>query len=195
MSAHPLTTFVYETFGQGFGELLLAGYGAEPGGSRRKLYLTESEAGAENDWVIELVAYRPLCGDDPLVLAALLKLLLSSPNLSTHFEFEVGELLAELRWPDDPETRRQVDEVIVGYAGLLYDKRVDARAGRRASATSEGGCYYLLSGYVREARSSAGGAPTLTPGLVYFDDGFIRALKEGRVYFMGIDFGPLQTTG
>jgi hypothetical protein len=62
MSAHPLTTFVYETFGQGFGDLLLAGYGAQPAGGRRKLYLTESEAGVETDWVIELVAKRPPCG-------------------------------------------------------------------------------------------------------------------------------------
>ncbi len=193
MSAHPLTTFVYETFGQGFGDLLLAGYGAEPAGGRRKLYLTESEAGVETDWVIELVAKRPPCGDEPLVLAALFKLLLRRPELLNHLEFEMGELLAELRWPDGPETRWQADEIIVSYAGLLYDKRVDERAGRRASTTSEGGFYHLLPGYVRGAKSDIAGS-LITNGGVYFDDAFIRGLKGGRVYFAGIDFGPLKTT-
>lgn len=47
MSTHPLTTFVYETFGQQFGDLLLAGYGEEPGGGRKKLHLSETEAGVE----------------------------------------------------------------------------------------------------------------------------------------------------
>src|SRR5438270_13209111 len=107
MSAHPLTTFVYETFGQQFGDLLLAGYGAKPGGGRRILYLTELEDRVGADWVVELVAPRPPCDEEPLVLAALLKLLLSRPSVSQHLEFEMGELLAELRWRDDSSTRQQ----------------------------------------------------------------------------------------
>jgi hypothetical protein len=77
MSAHPLTTFVSETFGQQFGDLLLAGYGAEPGGKCGRLYLAERDGRVEAGWVIELVAHRHPFGDEPLVLAALLKLLLS----------------------------------------------------------------------------------------------------------------------
>jgi len=67
MSAHPLTTFVYETFGQKFGGLLLTGYGAKPGRARRKLYFTESEGEREADWVIRLVTSRLPCRDEPLV--------------------------------------------------------------------------------------------------------------------------------
>ncbi len=193
MSTHPLTIFTYETFGQQFDDLLLAGYGEEPGGGRKKLHLSETEAGVETHWVIELAANRLPCGDEPLVLAALLKLLLSRPVISNPLEFEIGELLAELRWPDDSDTRRQVEEVIVGCASLVYDKRVDARAGRRTSATSEGGCYHLLTSYVRGAESGAGGSPAEGRG-VYFGDAFINGLKEGRVYFAGIDFGPLRVT-
>jgi hypothetical protein len=194
MSAHPLMRFVYETFGKQFGSLVLAGYNAEPSGGRRRVYLTESEDGAETDWVIELVSSRLPCGEEPLVLAALLKLLLSRPVISNPLEFEMGELLAALRWKDDSDTRRQVEEVIVGCASLLYDKRVDARAGRRTSATSEGGCYHLLTSYVRGAESGTGGELVRTSRVVYFDSGFTRGLKEGRVYFAGIDFGPLQAT-
>src|SRR5205085_10130514 len=82
MSAHPLTRFVYETFGQQFGDLILAGYGAEPGGGQKKLSLTEADEGTETHWVIEVVASRHPSGDEPLVLAALLKLLLSRRVIS-----------------------------------------------------------------------------------------------------------------
>jgi hypothetical protein len=194
MSRHPLTTFIYETFGKQFGELLLAGFGAEPDEGQRRLHLTESQEGLEADWAIEFVATRLPCGDDPLVLAALLKLLLSCPITSQCLEFEFGELLAELRWPNDPDTRRQVEEALVSYAGLLYDQREGGREGRRAQAASEGGCYHLLTGYVRGAESGTGGSSAKSHG-VYFDDGFIRGLKEGRIYFAGIDFGTLNRTG
>jgi hypothetical protein len=192
MSAHPLTTFVYETFGRQFGDLLLAGYGAEPDGRRRRLYLTESEAGVEIGWVIELVARRPPCRDEPLVLAALLKLLLSRPSISHHLEFELTELLAELRWHDDVSTRQQVETAIADYVRLLYDKQTDKRAGRRTSAITEGGFYHLLIGYVRGPNSETGAALAGPLGGVYFDAGFIRALRQGRVSFAGIDFGTLH---
>jgi hypothetical protein len=195
MIAHPLTRFTYETFGQQFGDLLLAGYGEKPGGGRRMLHLTESEAGARADWVIELIGNHLPCGDEPLVLAALLKLLLSRPIISPHLEFKIIELLPELGWQDDPDIRRHVEEAIVGYAGQHYDKRADARAGRRASETAEGGCYHLLTGYIRGVISDTGGALVRTPDIACFDGGFITGLKEGRVTFAGIDFGSVRMAG
>jgi hypothetical protein len=90
--------------------------------------------------------------------------------------------------------RWRAEAVIVAYAGLLYDKRV-AWAGQRPGEAAEGGCYHLLTGYVRGTTSGSGGALTKTGGSVYFDDSFIRGVKQGRVYFAGIDFGPLQTNG
>jgi hypothetical protein len=185
MSTHPLARFTYETFGEQFASLVLAGYEAEPDGGQVKVYLTESEGGEETDWVIELVAFRHPCGDNPLVLAALLKLLVSRPVGSYLLEFEMGELLAELRWEDTSDTRRRVDEIIVGYVGTLYVKQTGEWAGLALTA-SEGGFYHLLTGYVREALTGAGS--------VYFGDAFIRGLKEGRVYFAGIDFGTLRKT-
>jgi hypothetical protein len=184
MSAHPLTRFVYETFGKQFGDLILAGYNAEQSGGRRRVYLTESEDGAETDWVIELVSSRLPCREEPLVLAALLKLLLSRPVLSNCLEFEMGELLAELQWRAGAAIGRRVKDAIVLYVGLLYDKRVDARAVPRSPRTTEGGCYHLLTGYVRGARARTSS--------IYFDNSFIMGVKEGRVYFAGIDFGHLK---
>lgn len=192
MSAHPLTAFVYQTFGRQLGDLLLAGYGAEQGGQRRKLYITESETGVEIGWVIELVARRPPCRNEPLVLAALLKLLLSRPSISHHLEFELAELLAELQWHDDVSTRRQVETAIASYVRLLYDKQTDKQAGQHTSATTGGGYYHLLTGYVRGPNSETGMTLAGPLGGVYFDTGFIRALRQGRVSFAGIDFGTLH---
>lgn len=89
MSTHPLARFIYETFGEQFGSLVLAGYGAEPGDAQRSLRLIESEEGEKMDWVIEMVASRHPCGDDPLVLATLLK-----PPAPDELEAEVERLLS-----------------------------------------------------------------------------------------------------
>lgn len=188
MTAHPLTTYVYQTFGRRFGELLLAGYGAEPGGSHRKLHFTESGA----RWVIELVGQHQPCGDEPLVLAALLKLLLGRPSIPQELEFELRELLAELRW-DEASARQQAETAIGVYVRLLYDKQLDEQPGDGKSASEGGGCYHLLTGYVREGAPDAGGARARTLRSVYFDAGFIAGLRRGRVYFAGIDFGVLNS--
>lgn len=194
MDVHPLTTFVYDTFGQQFGDLLLAGYGAEPEGKRKRLYVTESDAGVKINWTIELIARRPLCRDEPLVLAALLKLLLTRQSISHLLEFDLSELLTELRWQDKLSTRQQVETSIVGYVRLLYDKQVVLGAGRRKIATVGGGYYHLLTGYVRGGKSNTGGALIRNRSRVYFDAGFIEELRQGRIYFAGIDFGLIQIT-
>lgn len=191
MSANPLVTFVYDTFGRQFGDLLLTGYGAQPGGARRRLYLTESADGVEAYWVVNLVTRRLPCRDEPLVAAALLKLLLSRPSISQYMKFDLGELLTLLRWRDDASTRRRVEAAIGHYVRLLYDKQVDTRAGKRPSAREGGGYYHLLTGYVREDKSGAGASLPRASREVYFDSGLIKGLKQGRVCFAGIDFGEV----
>lgn len=192
MDAHPLKTFVYDTFGQQFGDLLLAGYDMKPESKRRKLYVTELEAGAEINWTIELIACRPLCCDEPLVLAALLKLLLSRPITSALLEFELSDLLTELQWQNKLSTRQQVETTIGGYVRLLYDKQVVFSAGRHKVTTMGGGYYHLLTGYIRDGKSNTGVAPVRACSQVYFDSGFIEGIRQGRIYFAGINFGLIQ---
>lgn len=194
MSTHPLSRFVYETFGQQFGDLLMAGYGAAPGGERRRLCLIESEVGVKTDWLIELVSDHLPCRDEPLVLAALLKLLLSRSSVLNYLEFELGELLAELQWQDEVNTRQQVGAAINTYVRLLYDKQVNSRVRRRTSALAGESYYHLLTGYITEAHPGAGGALDRTFGCVYFDSTFIEGIMQGRVYFAGIYLGRLKTT-
>jgi hypothetical protein len=193
MSAHPLSRFIYETFDQQFGELLMVGYGAEPGAGRRRLHLIESQDGVETGWVIALVTRRPPCHDEPLVMAALLKLLLSRPSVSQHLEFELGELLAELRWPDSLGTRRRVETAIGVYVRLLYDKQVDVGFGPCTTEAAGGGYYHLLTGYVKGAKSDEERARSFSG--VYFDTGFIKGIERRQVFFAGINFGRLQTAG
>lgn len=191
MTAHLLTTFLYETFGQQFGDLLLAGYGEEPGGKPKRLRLTESKAEGETAWVIDLVGDPP-CREEPLVLAALLKLLLGRPSVSQYLEFDPSELLTELRWRDTANTHRQIEATLHRYVRLLYEKRLSAQVGQSVSVPCEEGYYHLLTGYIQGATFGFSGTPNKTLRGVYFDAGLIEGLKQGRVYFAGIDFGSLK---
>lgn len=141
--------------------------------------------------MIELVGQHQPCGDEPLVLAALLKLLLGRPSVSQELEFDLRELLAELRW--DIASARQHAETAIGvYVRLLYDKQLDEQPGDGTSASEGGGCYHLLTGYVREGAPDADDARAKTLRSVYFDASFIGGLRQGRVCFAGIDFGVLN---
>jgi len=184
--------FVYQSFGKQFGDLLLLGYGAESSNRRTRLYLSLLDAGANTKWVIELVARRSPYRDEPLVLAALLKVLLSRASISQYLEFELSELLIELQWQDQVSTRQKVDKAISSYARLLYDKQPDTRVERSTSAIVGGGYYHLLTGYVRGAKSSIKEKAMRNTNSVYFDIGFIEGLRLGHIYFAGIDFGPLK---
>jgi hypothetical protein len=192
VTVHPLKIFLYETFGQKFGDLISAGYGDEPNCMHQKLHIIESKAGEEIHWTIEIVGDYLPCGNEPLVLAALLKLLLSRPSISHCLEFELNELLSELQWRDDVGTRHQVQTTIINYARLLYDKQVNTQARQRKSALTEEGCYHLLTGYVRGTESDISGVMGRAISSIYFDATFIEGLRRGRVYFAGVDFGPLN---
>ncbi|MDT5270617.1 MAG: hypothetical protein QOH49_2803 [Acidobacteriota bacterium] len=188
MGAHPLITYVYETFGQQFGGLLLAGYGEKLGEAPKRIYVIEKADGEETDWVIKLVTNHLPRGKEPLVLAALLTLMLRRPNISYRLEFELDELLAVLQWRDNKRTHRLVDTAISCYVRLLYDKQINERAGKNPPTYSGGGYYHLLTGYVRGGKSATGASLVRASSEVYFDSGFISGLKQGRVYFAGIDF-------
>lgn len=190
MSTHPLISFVSETFGQQFADLVLAGYGAEPGNVPPRLSLTASDNEEKSTWVIELIANPLPSKDDPLVLAALLRLLLARPRLSYLLEFDLGELMRELGRPDDGSTRRRVEAAIKGYVLLLYDKHTHPSD----DDDDGGGFYHLLTGYFRGGQHGANGSHTASHSIT-FDPSFVEGLKRGRVCFAGIDLGPLNSGG
>lgn len=183
---HPLERFVRGTFGDLFGTVLLAGYGAEV--EHREIQLRFSAVAEGEDiqgQVLEISGNLPH-GREPLILAALLKLLLSRGSIPTELEFEIPEVLNELGWPETPDTRREVDRGIRKYLGLSYGVR-------REGAGEEHGLYALVTGYDRDDEIEVEGRVLIRSSLrVHFHRGFVEGLKESKIVFASFDFGGLR---
>ncbi len=182
---HPLVEFIYRVFGERFAELLMAGYHEEPSVRSKRFYFPKEEVGGAADWVIEVAANSLPCRQEPLVLAAMLKLLLNRPALSARLEFDLSEIVEEMGWENSPLTHKEIDQTISKYVALVYDKRQKTR---NAEADEDGGTYSLLTSYIRESES---GGLSLRRKYNYGDINhqFIDGLRRGQVYFAGILFG------
>lgn len=184
---HPLESFIRETFGDEFASVLLAGYDREAGRGELIVWFSSGAVGEVSTRRSLMVSGELPHGREPLVLAALLKLLLSRVPFSPVLEFEMPEILDSLGWPEAPSTRGEVDRVIRKYLGLSYEVR-------REEGGEEQGLYALITGYDRDDEIEVGGrAPTRSSLRVHFHRGFIEGLKEFSVAFAGIDFGRLRS--
>ncbi len=191
---HPLADFVYSTFGQPFGELMMAGYGETSPPGKKSFSLTEEHAAGQIEWVMEVTSSRPLREREPLVLAAILKLTLRKPGISQTFEFRMSELLAELGWRHTRASEKAADRILEKCVDVNFHKyeRAGAR-GRYKKAKAEWGRYKLISGYVvSRMRDPGEPMPRRVKHRIDFDGEFVRGLGEGRVLFAGLDFGMLN---
>jgi hypothetical protein len=188
---HPLAEFVYRAFGSRCADLLMAGYGEVRPRKMRKFQIIEESAGASTEWVIEVDGNYLPGSQEPLILAALLKLLLQRPIPTTRLEFGMNELIQEIGWDDCQAVRRAIDRVITGYAALFYYKEPKKkRGGKRAGV--QWGPYSLITAYIREStRRGEGEAPTRIYSHVDFELRFVEELKRGQVCLADIYFGPL----
>lgn len=184
---HHLQKFIRETFGEQFGALLLAGYGESGGHHELSLHVTESLGGGdEAGWVVEIAGTLPL-GQEPLVLAALLKLLLACPGHGHGVEFTTGELLAELGWRGSAVERDAVDGAIRKYTKLSYVKR-------EADTGEVRGMYALVVDYEYEAETDkASSEEARARNRVGFHPHFVERLNELKITFAGIEFGDLNS--
>ena len=190
---HPLAEFVYKTFGTSFSDLILAGYNEEPPRKRKHFYITEEADGGSIEWVIEVVSNSPPSGQEPLVLAALLKLLLQRPLLSSRLDFGIGELIEEVGWKDSSLTQRKIDRIISRYAALIYYKESRTKRGGSQRPSLSWGQYSLISAYLRESSRPAGKSfPTKVSRSVEIDERFVEGIRRGQVCFADINFGPLS---
>jgi hypothetical protein len=190
---HPLAEFVYRTFGTRFGELILAGYNEEPSRKRKRFYITEEANGGSIEWVIEVVSNAPPSGQEPLILAALLKLLLQRPLLSSRLDFGIGELIEEVGWKDSSLTQRKIDRIISRYAALIYYKESRAKRGEGRRPSLGWGQYSLISAYLRESsRPAEKSLPTKISRSMEIDGRFVEGIRMGQVCFADINFGPLS---
>jgi hypothetical protein len=185
-----LVNFVYEAFGAQCAALLMVGLREEPGRAEKTFYVLETVEGGERHWEIEVVANALPCRSEPLVLAALLKLLLRRGAVPSPLEFQMSEVLEELLHAGVELTPESVDRIISKYVALSYDKR--ARGGD-ASDESGGGVYSLVTAYLRECKGKAEGAgPVGAFNSIHFDQTFVSGISNGNVIVAGIRFGKLK---
>lgn len=169
------------------GAILLAGYGGEVGLRETSLeVVAAAEGGGKETWLIEISGDLPY-GEEPMVLAALLKLLLSEGPLGVRLDFAVEDVLAELGWQDRRFARDAVDNAVRKYTGLSYARRREGEAEAR-------GLYTLVTGYdqITDGVAKGGGRARLLDR-VHFHPHFIDGLRDFRITFAGIDFGALRS--
>jgi hypothetical protein len=193
VNTHPLAEFVYKSFGTHFGDLILAGYNEEPSRKRKRFYITEEADRDRSEWVIEVAGNSPPSGQEPLIIAALLKLLLQRPLLSARLDFGIGELIEEVGWKDSLLTQRKIDRIISHYAALIYYKESRAKRGGGQRPSLSWGQYSLISAYLRESSCPAGKSfPTKVSRSVEIDERFVEGIRRGQVCFADINFGSLS---
>ncbi len=192
-SATPLIEFVYQTFGEGFGGLLLAGYGDAFPPKKRSFLFTEHEGDIAIDWVIEIVSDRPPRAKEPLVLAALLKLMLNRSPVAGPFYFKMADLTEELGWSSARAQQDLIDLAIEKYISLTFRKYEQRTRQRYNKEGAQWGRYKLVSGHVVESIRQPGKPQlTRTSHRIDFDTKFVKGLNEGRVTFADLDFGLLK---
>ena len=186
--AAQLVNFVREAFGACCADLLLVGLGEEQVRGAKTFGVRHDEEGKEWELEVEVVGGALPCRSEPLVLAALLKLLLGREGIPSPLEFHVSEVMEELRQAGVRLTDEDVDRIISKYAALSYDKR--AKGGDESE--SDGGVYSLIAGYFRGTEKEAGGlSRARVSSSVLLEQRFIAGLRDGEVILAGIQFGRL----
>lgn len=187
-SATELVNFVYGVFGEQCAAVLLAGLGEEPAQAGKKFSVREADEGGGREWEIEVVADAPPCRSEPLVLAALLRILLGREGVPSPLEFQTGEILDELLSAGVAFPPDDVDRILSKYGSLFYDKRAK---GGDESDEGGGGMYSLVVAYFRGSVSAGGMSLARLSNSVHFDHDFVAGLRRGEVVFAGIRFGRL----
>ncbi|MGA9996705.1 MAG: hypothetical protein WBP93_14905 [Pyrinomonadaceae bacterium] len=168
----------------------MIGYNEVPSRKKKRFDFPQGETKGTTDWVIEVAANTLPCRQEPLVLAALLKLLLRRSVISPRLEFNMSEVVKELRWKDNPLTHKEIDRIISKYVALTYDKRQKRRG---EEVDEDAGIYSFLISYIRSSEAEARGLlPTRKYNYADFNQMFVEGLKRGQVHFAGINFGPLK---
>lgn len=191
---HPLAEFVYSTFGKPFGELIMVGYGEISPPEKRSFSFTEEYDGGEIEWVMDVTSSHPLREQEPLVLAAVLKLITGKSGTAQRFEFRMRELLDELGWVHTRASERAANRILEKCVYVNFHKYESEGARERyKKANAEWGRYKLISGYVvSRTRDPGEQMPGRVKHCVDFDGEFVRGLGEGRVLFASLDFGILN---
>lgn len=185
----PLANFVREAFGAPCADLLLLDLGEEPGERERKLYVREEGEGKKWELVVSTAVGPFPSRSEPLVLAALLKMLFGRGDFPSPLEFHMTEVAEELRRAGVSLTEVEIDRIISKYASLSYDKR---QASGDESEGGGGGVYPLITGYIRSGVRGVSTPHSMRyRRIVSFESRFVEGLRQGEIVVAGIRFGRL----
>lgn len=199
MPEHHLVEFIYSTFGEQLGALLLVGYAAEAE-KQASFKFRAPRGGATRTWVVDVTARSLPRGREPLVLAALLKFLvlridLDDPSyVSRSFEFNMRELLEEVARDGTRMSEEEAGGIIEKYASLSYTLREWEPKGPKAFTRARARGYYtFLSGYTTLNYRDDGDtrARRLVDRVTFCED-FVEGLKKGEITFAGMRLGERQ---
>ena len=115
--AHPLENYTRSVFGDRYASVILHGL-SESGEVGAVCLSFERVAGTGERLLNTLSVTKPQSerwGYQPLVLAALVKLLLNQPEIGRVLKFSFKEMMRELMWPDTAASRREVEDAIGFY--------------------------------------------------------------------------------
>jgi hypothetical protein len=190
---HPIVEYAHDTFGDGFASVILHGIREAEGATVECLSID----GTYETWERinkKLLVRQPQSekwGYRPLVLAVLLKLLLSQPKIEPVLNFSFTEVLRDLIWPDSSATRREVEDAIGFYFRCSYSRRnVPADD---ANLYGMEGVYRLITGYGSEGAIRSQNDLFIGEGYeVSFDETLVEALRQDRIVFANIFFGNLM---
>jgi hypothetical protein len=184
---HPerLITYLKRQVGEATGAFLLAGYGDEGPVTRRSFVVRTSPQSEPVEWHLEQVidgnSTTLPCGDDPLVIAALLKLLFDrkETRIATFLQ---RDLLKLLDWKDSVVTRRAMERAILRYFNTSYiGKKMSPGRGRqmgveRITVTR------LITRYETDRVYVEAKGIWRTYVMVDFDTKVIEQLRQGRLF-------------
>jgi hypothetical protein len=158
---------------------------------KKIFYITEVISEKNIEWAIEAVSNYPPSREEPLVLAALFKILLKRPAISPHLEFGMDELIEEIGWEHSLCTQNEIDRVISNYASFSFYKEPRNKRANRVGL--KWGYYSLITAYFRETiyrrGESVSGQTVRCIELAY---SFIDGIKRGQVNFADINFGQIH---
>lgn len=202
MPEHPLVEFVYSTFGKSLGDLLLVGYASEQAQKKASFKFYAPRRGVTKTWIVDAASRALPRGNEPLILAALLKFLvlridLDEPgNVSPSLEFDMQKLLAEVGRDGTCISEEETGEIIEKYISISYTiSEWEPKGTKGYSSTRAKGSYTLLSRYTTLAYKDEGDtrAMRLVDRVAFYDD-FVEGLKRGEITFAGMKLGQRQPT-
>ena len=199
-SEQRLLDFSRERFGESLSQFLLAGLGEEPLGQRWRF--TISYADDENAVLkrqVEVITYEPADGSsflprgrNPLVLAALLRLLLTGdPASPITLRFEPEEVLSLLGWKDTRKAGGEIDEAVRRYFMLTYKWKMNKSELTRRKLRFYTSDENMISETNILSEEDANGQMRRVVSQVVFNEHFIEHLI-GRSLF-GIDWNTVRS--